>query len=675
MADVTAPPPPPAASGGDWLAEEDESVLKERQARGKLASEVAVCIERTMKAFRQFGVRHKTSKNFIHETVRRVEVFTQEHGELALSVVGSDLLYEGESIYSEQDLRASYPFLLFRDGVQRLILEHGIEPEEVATFCKILRDQSLQGANMALEDDLVTLLWDADLQHVRYVINESFRQEQQGTDEDEDAQNRARLVAQIREDAYASTLDDELSTRFVRPPKDAEVDRAQQDLEVAAAWEQGNAIAENEDARKSLAAQVDPDDTLLRKFLEIVFVEILGQKDPAVRVALIKLVRDFAVESTRRDQLAEAIGVLRALGDLARMAGAEGRKVAQEILGSIATPEILAEIMNQLEWADEAGTEQLLHFLALIPPREARGMIAFLSTVTTAARRRAVCQLLADRLGDDLAAIGEQVRDAEEPLAIDLVYLLRNSKAPRARVELLVALDHYAPSVRRAAFAAIRFGAAATDPVLVGAALLCLEDVDADLRRLGLYSLPRVIDADIAKRLKVIIGRDAFDHWDYSDKRRAFLAYAMATGKRAAKEFVDCLGTRTMFSSDDLDDRRCSAAFGLAALGDDAHMPVLEAEVKRLIGASKRVKEACEAAMAILKFKRPIEADQPAPMAALDDVQALPTAHLPGPIWEEIGNASTMVGAPAIQPRERQAHAQDVVSHAASTMIAPSRRI
>jgi hypothetical protein len=627
-----APAGAPAPQQGEWLVEEDENTRKAHQARAKAATDVAIAIERTLKSFRQFGVRHKTSRGFVDEMVKRLGLFADAYGELSLSCIGSDVLFEGDSIYSDQELRTSYPFLLFRDGVQRVIFEPGVDADEVAAFCMILRDQSALGSHVALEDDLVTMLWDADLKHLRYVVSESFKSDE--TDQEQE-QKRAQLIAQIREDAFAKTLAPDLSARFVRPPKDRELERAQRDLDVSAAWERGNEIANDKNARQALIAQVDNDETLLRKFLEIVFLEILSQKDPKVRADLVKLVRDFAVEASRRDRLAEAIGVLKALGDLARMAGVEGKRVAREILGSIATPEFLAEVMNQLAIADEVGTEQLLTFLALIPGREARALIGHLGLIGLSSRRRAVCQLLADRLGDDLAQIGEQIRDADESLALDLIYLLRASPSPRARVELLVALDHASPLARRAAYDAIRNAAPVSDPTLVGASLLALEDSDPELRRVGLLSLPRSLDAEVARRLRTVISREAFDVWDYSDKRRAFLAYAAAAGRRAAKELIEVLATRAMFSSDDLDDRRCSAAFAIAALGDDQHMATLDAEARRMFG-SKRIKEACEAAMSILKFKRPVEQDAaPMTLTVQDDVEVIATAHLPKPIWDD----------------------------------------
>jgi hypothetical protein len=651
------------SASGDWLEEESDDLKKELAGRVKIVTDVAIALERSLKSFRQFGVRHKTSQGFVVEAAKRMKAFHEVHGELGLNVFGCDLLYEGESVYSDQDLRQSFPFLLFRDGVQKVIFEQGVEPAEIQTFLMLLRDQALLGSAIGVEDDLVTLLWDADLTHLRYVVSESFKQEDKDLAREE---QRKRLVEQLSADADAATLTKDLSARFVRPPKEHEAKRAQEDLDLAKAWERGNLIANDEGARTALAAQVDTDETLLRKFLEIIFGEILEQKDKKVRRELIGFVRDFAVEATRRDRLPEAIGVLRALGDLAKLAGDEGKRVAQDVLGQIATPQVLAELMHQLELADEAGTQDLLTFLALVPPRESRELVPLVSRVNQASRRRAVCQLLAERLGDDLAAVGDQFREADESLALDLIHLLKSSPSPRARVELLAALDHLSHVVRRAAFDAIRNGAPAGDPTLVGAALLMLDDEDRDMRRLALLSLPRSVDTEVSRRLRTVIGRDSFDAWDYYDKRRTFLAFAAAAGRRANKELVEALQARALFSSDALDDRRCCAAFAIASTGDEAMAAVLEAESKRMF-AGKKIVEACDNALAILKFKKPV-ADEPASAgvtaAPIDTVELMDTSHLPRPIWETLdvdmgrpsmSGRSSISGRPSAPPNPNDA--------------------
>jgi len=192
--------------------------------------------------------------------------------------------------------------------------------------------------------------------------------------------------------------------------------------------------------------------------------------------------------------------------------------------------------------------------------------------------------------------------------------------------------------VRRAAYETLRLQSTPFDPTLLGASLLCLEEKDAELRRLALVSIPRQVDSEVARRLRLVIGRDAFDDWDYYDKRRAFLAYAASAGaSRAAKDLVEVVNARGIFSSDALEDRRCAAVIALASLGDEKQLPVIEGEAKRMF-AGKRIKEACEAAVAMLKFQKPLEdeASSAVPAMTIDDDEPIALGKLPAPIWLEI---------------------------------------
>jgi HEAT repeat protein len=56
------------------------------------------------------------------------------------------------------------PFLFYRDGIRRLTLAAGAPRSEVDAFVQILRDT---GCGTGAQDDLVTLLWQANLSHVQ----------------------------------------------------------------------------------------------------------------------------------------------------------------------------------------------------------------------------------------------------------------------------------------------------------------------------------------------------------------------------------------------------------------------------------------------------------------------------------------------------------------------------
>ncbi len=84
---------------------------------------------------------------------------------IALHVEENEVLWEGEPVYRGETRSEDFAFLLYRDGVRELVFLPGFEEEELALFLGILvRVQRLKED----EDDLLTLLWDRDWQHLRY---------------------------------------------------------------------------------------------------------------------------------------------------------------------------------------------------------------------------------------------------------------------------------------------------------------------------------------------------------------------------------------------------------------------------------------------------------------------------------------------------------------------------
>ena len=97
-----------------------------------------------------------------------------EHKTLDLSFSPNEIRLGSEPVVRVTEVRPGQelelrptdqiPFLFYRDGVRRLTLTRGAPPEEMATLIGILRT-AFNGSSA--QDDLVTLLWQAGLPHVR----------------------------------------------------------------------------------------------------------------------------------------------------------------------------------------------------------------------------------------------------------------------------------------------------------------------------------------------------------------------------------------------------------------------------------------------------------------------------------------------------------------------------
>ncbi|HEX9729961.1 MAG TPA: HEAT repeat domain-containing protein [Gemmatimonadales bacterium] len=89
----------------------------------------------------------------------------EETSELVLHVVENDLKWEGQVVLS-QPRAESLAWLLFKDGVRTLTLLPGCEESDIPALLGVL--QKARTLPPDADDDLLTLLWEQDLQLVKY---------------------------------------------------------------------------------------------------------------------------------------------------------------------------------------------------------------------------------------------------------------------------------------------------------------------------------------------------------------------------------------------------------------------------------------------------------------------------------------------------------------------------
>jgi uncharacterized protein YjgD (DUF1641 family) len=93
--------------------------------------------------------------------------FLDSNEELRLEVKHSQLLYQGRMVYEDQDREEGIAYVLHTDGVRELVFIKGLEQEEIIHFLEVL-ELCLKSTD--LEDDLITLLWEKDFDHVKYLV-------------------------------------------------------------------------------------------------------------------------------------------------------------------------------------------------------------------------------------------------------------------------------------------------------------------------------------------------------------------------------------------------------------------------------------------------------------------------------------------------------------------------
>src|SRR3989440_12611073 len=94
----------------------------------------------------------------------------QATDDLVFDVGESELRWEDNVVYNQDQRTESIAWTLYKDGVRSLAFKPGVEEAEIVSFLGVLqRARSLQ-ADAA--DDLLTLLWAQDFQFVSYTFRE-----------------------------------------------------------------------------------------------------------------------------------------------------------------------------------------------------------------------------------------------------------------------------------------------------------------------------------------------------------------------------------------------------------------------------------------------------------------------------------------------------------------------
>ncbi len=269
-------------------------------ATSPAAHEAAEVVRALVKAGRSvilYDASNEAVRDFLVEVRQRMEAFLAAHSELALVVHPWEILYAGEVVYLERDRERSLALRLYRDGVRRLTFVAGLQWEELSRFIAVL-GVMFKGIRHQ-EEDFVTLLWKADLAHVKVEAVAGFRPE------DEAVGPRYAEPGQRLEPA------NETQAAIFNAPY--EFDHPVPDYR-----ERGQVLwrALPSEALARLASEESEEDTP-RQCLVLVRELIAGLKDLEDRLEvadiapLVREIRDFLMASSRTDVLLDMAWMLR----------------------------------------------------------------------------------------------------------------------------------------------------------------------------------------------------------------------------------------------------------------------------------------------------------------------------------------------------------------------------
>lgn len=139
--------------GGDEGADIDPALLRD------VAAWVSHVV-RTLKTCRLYDPNNPTVVKFRESAYADLRALVDRYGPLRLDITSREVLLETRVVHAGRSREDSFAATFHRDGIRAVTFLPGIEPREMEAFLDHLLHVSGPGAG---DDDLVTLLWDANL--------------------------------------------------------------------------------------------------------------------------------------------------------------------------------------------------------------------------------------------------------------------------------------------------------------------------------------------------------------------------------------------------------------------------------------------------------------------------------------------------------------------------------
>ena len=152
-----------------------ESLSLEIQEQVQRAQGLFIELGRLMKSITLYGSQHQSSLNFRTRFFDHLTQCLEVDSPLEVEIQTYALIIEDQVIYEDERTEGNFIYRFYMDRIRSLSFLQGITAKEVDQLLDLfLLDWS---APELFEDDAVTLLWEAGVDHVQYTVAQVYNEE------------------------------------------------------------------------------------------------------------------------------------------------------------------------------------------------------------------------------------------------------------------------------------------------------------------------------------------------------------------------------------------------------------------------------------------------------------------------------------------------------------------
>lgn len=503
--------------------------------------ELIRAISTALRSYRLYGGESPMLERFLTAVKDRFQEIWQSAPDLKLAVEEHRFLWEGQVVFPLGGDTGDLPFLFYKDGVRGIEFLPGFE-EDVPGFLSVVARASQVREE---EDDLVTLLWQQDLDYLRYHFVELSAEtvELAGSPTPPPAEVDAK---EVREAAAA-------------PPEPEERGFKPEDFQETLYF-----LDEAELRRLADEVRRESERDLWADVVTALF-DRLEDGDGARQLRILRLFGELLPSMLGAGRLDRAASMLEELVELASRPGLlppEVLRQMRDLFSQLADPDTVQQLVQTLEDSPAAlGGVHLKTLLGFFPPESLAPLMRSVEAVTRPDVRRMLEQAVERLATGHRDVVVGLLKESDPMIVAGAARWVGRLQVGGATQELARLLQDPSPPVRLAAIDSLQELRAAT----AGKSILgLLDDSDREVRVAAARALSALEFAGARAPLEELVTSKRMRSAERTEKIAIFEAYGRLAGAEGVTLLDRILNGKSWLGRAESAEVRACAALALA---------------------------------------------------------------------------------------------------------------
>lgn len=489
---------PPQARLAAFIAPTPDELAQVRQ--------IMQLLHRSYQAFEFYPLNHPLVQQLSDQLFNVLRGFFRFRDMLELRLERFRVIYGGQVIFEEQGLNNNVTYLLYSDGIRKLIIDAGLSAEEYMRFFHVLHRSSTR---RSVFEDTITLLWEQQLAHIRYFLVEDLTE----------------LYSPDMQALYQNMQQSQIPAA----QKPAGSSSALPIMQQMAALRLHPSPEEKQALQRLIS---DEERGLMRRFLEIV-ARVLEHEDELLQlerlVRVLSQLQPILLSAGEIDHLALCLYYTSRLSNIfAQRNSAKAQQwhqTLQQILQEAYSENVIHKLVTLLDQNphNESTKQEVERYIQYLEPPNADTLLLAFTWAESFATRHFLCQMLAAKYKDQSRQLANGVYSDSPAVIRHTCMILGEIGHPAARPHLQKAAQHSDPDVRVEATRALLQcgGSTAVQPQMLSLLRKNLVDDNVEVRRSALQGLPQ-IGQHAVELLRGLFNNRLYEQWSEEDQRLLF---------------------------------------------------------------------------------------------------------------------------------------------------------